>query len=86
MVVVAGFQRNIGGKGLYDRRQSFIKVCAVVSAGLPSVVALNRCVRSIVRMQVVEQALDILELRQIAGSRLLHGRDGGGVGNERSER
>ena len=37
-------------------------------------------------MQVAKQVLDVLELRQIAGSRLFHGRDGGGVGNKRSER
>ena len=41
MVLVAGFQRSIGGKGLYDRRQSFIEVCAVAATGLPPVVTLE---------------------------------------------
>ena len=36
-------------------------------------------------MQVVEKALGIFESRKFAGSRLLHGRDGFGIGNQRRE-
>ena len=41
MDMVAGFQRGVAGEGLYDHRQSFIKVCAVTAAGLSFVVTLE---------------------------------------------
>ena len=77
-----------------ERRACKERIEAIVSGAGPGMPWLARAAARPPRtscaptthMQVVEQALDVLELRQIAGSRLLHGRDGGGVGNERSER
>ncbi len=85
VVMVAGKWDVVGQCG-HDGDQPLVEATAVPATGLPLQSRLTARVRSMLRMEIVEQALYIVELGQVACASFLHGGDGFGVRHEGSER
>ena len=85
VVMVAG-KWDVVGQGGHDGDQPFVEATAVPATGLPLQSRLTARVRSMLRMEIVEQALHVVEAGQVACAGFHHGGDGFGVRHERGER